>query len=140
MSSPNNSLSISFPSFFFLSFLFLPFFFNKSNQINGSAPYGGSASNSRRERCPQSQPQRERLNSGGSAHTQGWERLQLSARAPKTQPRRERLKLSAGKLSPISTTAGAPKLGVIRTTQSPGEGGVVLLSGEEGNSLRSSSD
>ena len=41
---------------------------------------------------------------------------------------------------PKLSAAGAPKLDVIRMTRSPGEGGVVFLFGEEGNSFPSSSD
>jgi len=36
--------------------------------------------------------------------------------------------------------AGAPKLDVIRMSRCPGDGGVVFLFGEEGNSFPSSSD
>jgi len=41
---------------------------------------------------------------------------------------------------PIASNSRAPKLDVIRMTRSPGEGGVVFLFGEEGNSFPSSSD
>jgi len=41
---------------------------------------------------------------------------------------------------PIASNSRTPKLDVIRMTRSPGEGGVVFLFGEEGNSIPSSSD
>ena len=41
---------------------------------------------------------------------------------------------------PIASNSRTPKLDVIRMTRSPGEGGVVFLFGEEGNSFPSSSD
>ena len=41
---------------------------------------------------------------------------------------------------PIASNSRTPKLDVIRMTRSPGEGGVVFLFREEGNSFPSSSD